>query len=197
MPASWYLAHFHSFDPPAHDLASRHCLPTLAGLLSFVLITAPSPAGAALHFTTSLRLRGGKSFQGQGAAASSPDAAGQGVQLPLLRNVLDFSTSLSTASNVSAPTAGDGALGVLDPERMAFLRNAFAEMLENTTDVFATAISRLSLPEDCEANISLKERALFAIAGWPLDRARSCFRSCFVVFCETQWYHTCFPAFSR
>jgi hypothetical protein len=53
----------------------------------------------------------------------------------------------------------------LDPERMAFLRNAFAEMLENTTDVFATAISRLALPEDCEANISLKERALAAITG--------------------------------
>ena len=53
----------------------------------------------------------------------------------------------------------------LDPERMAFLRDAFAEMLENTTDVFATAISRLALPEDCEANISLKERALAAITG--------------------------------
>ena len=48
---------------------------------------------------------------------------------------------------------------------MAFLRDAFAEMLENTTDVFTTAISRLPLPEDCEANVSLKANSLLAIAG--------------------------------
>lgn len=146
-------------------------------LMGMLLLTVIAPSGDAaqgpvqtggtLHFATSLRLRGGKSLAGgsagqAGTASGEAAAAGQGVQLPLLRNVLDFSTSLTAAANSSA---GADSLGCLDPERIAFLQNAFAEMLENNTDVFVTAISRLSLPEDCEANVSLKERALFAIAG--------------------------------
>lgn len=114
-----------------------------------------------------LRLRGGKSLGGSaGQGLPNLGAAAQGVQLPMLRNVLDLTTSLTAASNASA--AGAAPVGSMDPERMQFLRNAFAEMLENTTDVFATAISRLTLPEDCEANISLKQRALDSIAGWQL-----------------------------
>ena len=119
--------------------------------------------GGVPRLTTSLRLRGGKSREGT-APAGDP-AAGQGLQLPLLRNLLDFSTSLSASANGTVSNISAAAPASLDPERMAFLRNAFAEMVDNNTDVFATSISRLTLPEDCEANVSLKENALAAIAG--------------------------------
>jgi hypothetical protein len=128
--------------------------------------SAGAACAAASRLASSLRLRGGKSREG---GVGDP-GAGKGLQLPLLRNMLDLSTSLTVAANGTAPDAAALTPGSLDPERMAFLRNAFAEILENTTDVFATSISRLSLPEDCEANVSLKENALSAIAG--LGRAR-------------------------
>jgi hypothetical protein len=60
---------------------------------------------------------------------------------------------------------------MLDPERAAFLRAAFAEILENTTDVFTTSISRLSLPEDSETNVSLKAHLLNSTlySGFPVN----------------------------
>jgi hypothetical protein len=137
----------------------------------------PVRTGGMSHLITSLHLRGGKSLGGQGTNLGAGGPESQGVQLPLLRNVLDMATSLSTASNSSNASA----LPSLDPDRMAFLQNAFAEMLENTTDVFTTSITRLSLPEDCEANISLKERALFAIAGWPHLAVALCLARCVIL----------------
>lgn len=128
-------------------------------------------AGTAPRLTTSLRLRGGKS---RGGAPSDDHASSQGLQLPLLRNMLDLSTSLSASANGTVLESDAVAPASLDPERMAFLQNAFAEMLENNTDIFATSIARLSLPEDCEANVSLKANALSAIAGLEAVQTRCC-----------------------
>ena len=78
------------------------------------------------HLVASLRLRGGKMASSSGVPGAVGSAAdvvsAQGVQLPLLRNILDMTTSITAASNgsnTSGSTAG------LDPERMAFLQNAF------------------------------------------------------------------------
>jgi hypothetical protein len=56
-----------------------------------------------------MRLRGGRSLggAGQGASHGADAASAQGVQLPLLRNVLDFATSLTASSNASSPSQID------------------------------------------------------------------------------------------
>ena len=61
-------------------------------------VRSPHPAASAM------RLRGGRSLggAGQGASHGADAASAQGVQLPLLRNVLDFATSLTASSNASS-----------------------------------------------------------------------------------------------
>ena len=143
--------------------------PLHALMIWAAVLAGPAEAAAGVarepHLVASLRLRGGKMASSSGvpgAVGGAGDvASAQGVQLPLLRNILDMTTSITAAnngSNTSGSTAG------LDPERMAFLQNAFTELLENTTDAFATAISRLHLPEESEENVLLKQRALAEIA---------------------------------
>lgn len=79
------------------------------------------------------------------------------IALPMLRNVLDFSTKIT---NINSPPRNL----TLDPERVAFLNNALKSVIENTTNVFREAIVDLGLSEDDEENVRRKEVALENIA---------------------------------
>jgi len=113
-------------------------------------------------------LRGGKGMEGGTDAGGeqagiSGDAVGDGEQggglsLPLLRNLLDFSTRL-TNTNTSDSNSSSGR-AELDPEKMQWLNQALTSMVENTTDVFKNSISDLSLPENTPEEVRRKEVAL-------------------------------------
>jgi hypothetical protein len=79
----------------------------------------------------------------------------QSIQMPLLRNLLDFSTSLTNSSEPRNNT--------LDPERLAFLNSALKSLVENTTNVFRDAIADLALPDENAENIQRIEIALDTI----------------------------------
>lgn len=113
-----------------------------------------------------MSLRGGKGMEGGTDAGGeqagvSGDAVGDGEQggglsLPLLRNLLDFSTRLTnTSDSVSSSERAE-----LDPEKMQWLNQALTSMVENTTDVFKSSISDLSLPENTAEEVRRKEVAL-------------------------------------
>jgi hypothetical protein len=86
------------------------------------------------------------------------DQAGEtpSIQMPLLRNLLDFSTGLT---NSSEPRVNN----TLDPERLAFLNSALKSLVENTTNVFREAITDLALPDESADNIQRIEIALDTI----------------------------------
>jgi hypothetical protein len=92
------------------------------------------------------RLRGGQPEQ---APANGP----QSLQFGVLRNLLNWSTSITNTSTSSANTS-------LDPERIKWLQEAMNSMLENTTDVFRQSIANLQDPEIDVESIERKERAL-------------------------------------
>jgi hypothetical protein len=99
--------------------------------------------------TNVLRLRGGE----KAAGGRSEDR--KNIQVPMLNNLLAFSTALTNTTSEEHRN-----FGPMDPERLAFLRNAMNEMLENTTDVFRKAVDHLLLEEESPDNIALKLLAL-------------------------------------
>mmetsp|Transcript_4434 Transcript_4434/g.11108 ORF Transcript_4434/g.11108 Transcript_4434/m.11108 type:complete len:411 (+) Transcript_4434:41-1273(+) len=106
--------------------------------------------GGQLRPPALVALRGG----GEDTAAVGD---GQNLAMPLLRNLLDFSTKITNVSETPRNLT-------LDPERMQFLNNAMKAMIENTTSVFRDAIDSLSLSEDDPHNVRRKEVALENIA---------------------------------
>ena len=95
------------------------------------------------------RLRGG---QPEHAPPNGP----QSVQLGVLRNLLDFSTSITNTSDSDGPKK-------LDPERIRWLQEAMNSLLENTTDVFRQSIEILRDPETDLESVGRKENALETI----------------------------------
>jgi hypothetical protein len=75
------------------------------------------------------------------------------IQMPVLRNLLDFSTRLTNTTAEARNTT-------LDPERLAFLNAALKSLMENTTHVFREAIADLGLPDEDVTNLRRREVAL-------------------------------------
>jgi hypothetical protein len=101
------------------------------------------------HDSGFTRLRGGQ-------PAQAPPNGPQSVQLGVLRNLLDWSTSITNTSESSNQTK-------LDPERIRWLQEAMHSLLENTTDVFRQSIEVLQDPELEAESIERKEQALETI----------------------------------
>lgn len=126
----------------------------LAVMLCIVPACQPGASGSwggirGVDKTNFLRLRGGQKSDGAG----NPDK--KDIQMPILNNMLRISTALTNVSSEEHQ-----ARTPLDPDRLAFLRNAMAEMLENTTDVFVMSVENLQLDEDSDENVHLKIVAL-------------------------------------
>ena len=96
---------------------------------------------------TFTRLRGGQVDQ-------APHNGPQSIQFGVLRNLLNWSTSITNSSQQN------GTRAPLDPERIRWLQDAMNSLLENTTDVFRQSIGIIQEPDIDAESVERKEQAL-------------------------------------